>query len=414
MTASPRVLLFDLYHTGHHGQYVRVLMEQWIAQERTGHVDIVVSDAFAERYPALVALADRTPGLAMHPTAMPERLRDKTGRAAVLANDRQIGRVLRRAVEEHTPDHVVLLYADHVQFSLATGLRFRRPVRISGIYFRPSFYYRSVGRAPTTARTAADDLQKRMLLWLALRNPHVDTLFTLDPYAVEPVRRLGARVVALPEAVETDVTQDEAPDATRARLGVDPHRQMLLLFGSLDPRKGVRELLDALALLPDETARRAALVMAGESVGVESDVVRAVGALRAHGALQVVHLDAFVPDEEMHRLFAAAHLVLLPYQRHVGSSGVLVRAAAAGVPVLGQDYGMMGALLDERRLGLAVDTTSADEIAQGLTRFLDPQTSYPFDADAARAFASANTEAAMASTLWSHVLGPPDRLPAPG
>lgn len=406
MTAAPRVLLFDLYHTGHHGQYVRVLMEHWVARRSPGRLDIVVSHEFARRYPELVASAAGAPDVAVHPTTAPMGLREKTGRRAVLANDLQIGRVLRQAVEQHAPDHVILPYADHVQFSLATGLRFRRPVRISGIYFRPSFYYHAAGRGPRTRRTLADDLQKRVLLWLALRNPHVDTLFTLDPYAVGPVRRLGARVVALPEAVETDVVAGETPLETRARLGIGPGRRMLLLFGSLDPRKGVRELLEALGSLPDDTVREAALVMAGESVAVQREVAAAVETLQARGALQIVHLDAFVPDAEMHRLFAAADLVLLPYQRHVGSSGVLVRAAAAGVPVLGQDYGMMGALLDEHRLGLAVDTTSPAAIARGLARFLDPAVPYPFDASAARAFAAANTEHAMASTLWTEVLRP--------
>lgn len=404
MAAAPRILLFDLYHTGHHGQYVRVLMEHWVDRRDSGQLDIVVSNEFAGRYPDLIASAADQPGVAFHPTDAPVGLRDKTGRKAVLVNDIQMGRVLRQAVERHAPDHVVLPYADHVQFSLATGLRFQRPVRISGIYFRPSFYYHSAGRGPRTLRTLADDVQKRGLLWLALRNPHVDTLFTLDPYAVGPVRRLGARAVALPEAVEAGVVSDEAPHATRERLGIEAGRRLMLLFGSLDPRKGVRELLQALASLPDHMLGRGALVMAGESVAVQRDVAAAVEALRAHSALQIVHLDTFVPDAEMHRLFAASDLVLLPYQRHVGSSGVLVRAAAAGVPVLGQDYGMMGALLDEYHLGLAVDTTSPDALARGLARFLDPATSYPFDPQAARAFAAANTEQAMASTLWEEVL----------
>ena len=234
----------------------------------------------------------------------------------------------------------------------------------------------------------------------------MDTVFSLDPYAVEPIRRLGthARVVALPEAVEATLPRDEAPAATRARLALEPGREMVLLFGSLDPRKGVRELLAALAQLPEPLARRVGLVMAGESVAVQSDIAMALAGLRRRGAVQTVHLDAFVPDAEMHRLFGAASLVVLPYQRHVGSSGVLVRAAAAGVPVLGQDYGMMGALIREHGLGLAVDTTSPAAIADGLVRFLDPSAHYPFDADAARAFAAANTEEAMASTLFRHVL----------
>jgi glycosyltransferase involved in cell wall biosynthesis len=111
-----------------------------------------------------------------------------------------------------------------------------------------------------------------------------------------------------------------------------------------------------------------------------------------------------VSDEEMHALFAAASLVLVPYQRHVGSSGVVVRAAAAGVPVLGPSYGMLGMLIEDRCLGESVDTTRPEELAAGLARFLDPSTPFPFDAEKARAYAAANTEEAMASTLFRFAL----------
>ncbi len=399
-------MLFDLYHQGHHGQHVRVLVDHWVRHGLPGRLDVVVSRAFCERFPEVLDTAAGAPAVAVHPVDGPLGLRDKAGRRAVLANDRRIGRHLRRAVLEHRPDHCVLLYFDHVQFSLATGLRFDVPVRFSGTYFRPSFYYRPPSGGRPALRAALDGVQKRALLRLALRNPHVDTLFCLDPYAVGPIRRLGAaaRVVHLPEPFEAGRPLAEPAGETRRRLGVEAGRRVLLLFGSLDPRKGVLELLDACRALPDALARRACLVMAGEATGARREIGEAVAEVRARGALQVVHLDAFIPDAEMHRLFQAASLVLLPYQGHVGSSGVVVRAAAAGVPVLGPEYGMLGALIDDRRLGLSVDTGRPADIARGLARFLDGRAPFPFDAASARAYAEANTERAMASTLFGHVL----------
>ncbi len=399
-------MLFDLYHGGHHGQHIRVLLDYWTQQALPGRLDVVVSPEFCARFPELLEAAQALPAVAFHPTDEPARLRKKTGRLAVLQNDRRIGHLLRDAVAQHRPDHCVLLYFDHVQFSLATGLRFGFPVRFSGTYFRPSFYYRQRGAAPFAIRAVVDDLQKRALLRLALRNPHFDTLFCLDPYAVAPIEGLGTpvRVVHLPEPFETDPPSAEAPEQTRRRLQVEAGRQVLLLFGSLDPRKGVLELLDALQALPDALARRACLVMAGETTAIRHEMLEAVAALRHRGALQIVHLDAFVSDAEMHSLFRAASLVLMPYQRHVGSSGVLVHAAAAGVPVLGPRYGMLGALLRERGLGLSVDATQPAALTRGLVQFLDPAAPYPFDAHAARAYAAENTEQKMASTLFRHLL----------
>ena len=403
-----RLLLFDLYHQGHHGQFVRAVLDHWTRHDLPGTLDVVVSREFAERYGDMLATAEAHPRVRVYPTDERLGLRDRTGRRAVFENDLRIGRVLRAAVERHRPDHVLAMYVDHLQASLATGLRFRWPVRLSGIYFRPSFHYRAMTRGPGTARARLDDLQKRTLLRLALANPHVDTLFSLDPYAVGPVRALApprVRVVALPEAFEAGTTPDEAPAATRLRLGVEEGRAVLLLFGSLDPRKGVRELLAALAGLPEPLARRACLVMAGEAIA-GSEAADAAAALRARGTVQVLHLDGFVPDAEVHRLFGAADLVVLPYQRHVGSSGILVRAAAAGVPVLGPTYGMLGARIAEHRLGEGVDTSDPADLARGLARFLDPHLAFPFDAEAARALATANTEQAMAAALLAPLYSP--------
>jgi glycosyltransferase involved in cell wall biosynthesis len=145
--------------------------------------------------------------------------------------------------------------------------------------------------------------------------------------------------------------------------------------------------------------------MAGETVGIRPDLERAIAALRDGGNVQVVHRDGFVTDDEMHALFGCASLVLMPYQRHVGSSGVLVRAAAAGVPVLCQRYGMLGQLVEDRRLGLTVDTGSPEAIAAGLALFLDPAGAYPFDEHGARSFATLNTEDVMATTVFRGALG---------
>ncbi len=411
---APRVMLFDLYHGGHHGQHIRVLIEHWTRQDLPGQLDVVVSREFCDRFPDLLEHARDSPSVAVHASEEPVRLEDKIGRLAVLKNDLRIGRVLRSAVERHRPDLCVLMYFDHLQASLGRGLRFDFPVSFSGTYFRPSFYYREAGVGPASARTRMEDLQKRALLRLALRNPHFRTLFCLDPYAVTPIAGLGtpAHVVHLPEPFETNPPAAETVAETRSRMRVRDGRQVLLLFGSLDPRKGVLQLLTALRQMPDALLERACLVMAGETTGIRSDLKEAVASVRGREALQVIHLDSFVPDTEMHNLFGAADLVLMPYQKHVGSSGVLVRAAAAGVPVLVQDYGMLGMLARDRRLGLCVDTTRPESIAQGLTRFLNADLAFPFDAGSAQAFAAENTEEAMARTLFNHVLT--DRPPHPG
>src|SRR3546814_9883678 len=60
---------------------------------------------------------------------------------------------------------------------------------------------------------------------------------------------------------------------------------------------------------------------------------------------------------EIDALVDRCDVVLAPYQRFVGSSGVLLWAASRGRPLLAQDYGLVGRLTADHGLGLTVDTT---------------------------------------------------------
>ena len=47
----PRIMLFDLYWTGHHLQYLTQLAEYWIESRCVGILDIVVSTQFVNVHP---------------------------------------------------------------------------------------------------------------------------------------------------------------------------------------------------------------------------------------------------------------------------------------------------------------------------------------------------------------------------
>ncbi len=400
------ILLFDLYTGGHHGQYVRQLAAYWGEHALPGRLDVVVPPAFLEAHAEAARAAQQASGVRLLPIDGPVRLRSE-GLLRLLRNDREHGRLLRRYVEALRPDHVLLLYFDHAQLSLAADLRFGFPVRISGIYFRPSFHYAQLNGAAPGARDRLKGLRKIVQLRAALRNRHFDTLFCLDPFAVPRVRALNtpAQAVALPDGIEQAAEAAMAPEQVRARLGVAPGRRLLLLFGALDRRKGLFELIEALALLSDEAMRRACLALAGTVTDADRRALgEALAALQATTTVQVLLHDAFVPDDEVPRLVGAADVVLLPYQRHIGSSGVLVRAAAAQTPVLGPDYGLLGALIRRRRLGLAVDTTDRRALALGLEACLTQPLPALFDAAEAARYAAENTAEQFAETIFGRLL----------
>ncbi|MEL7362712.1 MAG: glycosyltransferase [Bacteroidota bacterium] len=290
------------------------------------------------------------------------------------------------------------------------ALRMRVPpsTRVSGILFRPSFHYAS---AKASIETRVRELRKRATLWAALGHPQWATLFSLDPTAVGPIQALkpGAKVVALPDPVAQAARPEDregahAREALRAQLGVPEGRLMLLLFGVLDERKGLAEVSRALTMLRPDTARQLAVVFAGPIASrLEAQVTGWAEAARANGAV-VVMRNRFMHEPEIRALLHASDGLLLCYQGHIGSSAVLIRAAGAGLPVIGATFGLLGAHIRRHRLGQAVESTDPVAIAGALDVFArTPRAG--FDPEAAQRFAEANTVDGYVHTLLKHTLG---------
>ena len=399
--SAPHLMLFDLYAGGHHVQYLQNVATYWARHELPGRLSIVVPRPFLDAYPSLAtfAAAHRTSGINV--VSISEDVQPLgSGPLRLVRAGLEHARHVRHYVKCLRPDHAVLMYFDHAQLALAIDLRFSFPVRFSGIYFRPSFHYSRFGEHTASTEERLRNFRKRVLLWAALRNPHFGTLFCLDPYVVPDVRRMGGQAVVLPDGVVPRV--EEAADV---RWGIEPGRKTVLLFGSLSRRKGLFEVLDALRRLPESDQRQLGFVLAGPIVDPERERVRReVRALKYHTPLQVVFDERFIPDEEIQAMVRRADLVLLTYQRHVGSSNVLARAAMAGVPVLATDYGLVGKLVRERRLGQTIDATSAADIAAALSTFLEAPAKLPFSLEDAARFAEGHTADAFARTILSHTV----------
>jgi hypothetical protein len=106
--------------------------------------------------------------------------------------------------------------------------------------------------------------------------------------------------------------------------------------------------------------------------------------------LDRAELDSFVTQSAV---------ILAPYQRFVGSSGVLLWAARAGRPVLAQAFGLVGRLTRDHRLGLVADSSDPAKLAAEIERMVDggPQTF--IDLSSAADFASSRTPHRFASQV---------------
>ena len=104
-------------------------------------------------------------------------------------------------------------------------------------------------------------------------------------------------------------------------------------------------------------------------------------------------------DGEIAGLVRWSDVVLAPYQRFVGSSGVLLWAAAAGRPVITQDRGLLGELTRRHGLGTAVDTTDPAALAAAVAAAALDESQPPFDRERARTLVAGHGSGRFARLL---------------
>lgn len=314
---------------------------------------------------------------------------------------------MRRLLAESGHRHGLFLEMDHLTLPLALGLPIGRGRSVSGILFRPSVHYDS--RAGRHMADRLRDARKDLLYRLMLPHPALHTVHTLDdgfPGFARERYPAGEKVVALPDPAFPPTRSTEADRALAGR--VPGGRFVLVLFGVLTVRKGVLALLRASARLDAGTAGRIALVIAGEPAPeIRQRLDDAVSALRTAQPGLWLHVEPRrLSSGEIEALIERCDCVLAPYQRFVGSSGVLMWAAARGRPVIAQDYGLVGRLVREHGLGIAVDTTDPPALAAAMTAAAGCAAGELADPARMAAFAAGRTPEAFAAALVAPSLHP--------
>ena len=132
-----------------------------------------------------------------------------------------------------------------------------------------------------------------------------------------------------------------ARDRVRTRLGLADGVPLLVFFGFVHPVKGVRELIDATALLRDARVAVHVEVAGGfASLALPGEEARSFRAeveqrVADRGVGDRVHLTGWVDGAEVAELLSAADAVVLPFTAGVTTkSGSLLAALEHGVPVL--------------------------------------------------------------------------------
>jgi glycosyltransferase involved in cell wall biosynthesis len=401
-------MLFDLALGGHHGNYIQHLIDWAYQQGFRGAIDIVVLPQFAEIHRDTVAAIDRAkqqsidlvPISAAEATLLGSR---HSGLSRALRNVRE-WQIFCKYARDLQTTHALIMYLDTCELPLAMGMR--SPCPFSGIYFRPTFHYHMFEKYCPARKDKLQHWRERFTLSRILNNPKLQTVFCLDPFAVTAIasQHHTNKIVHLADPVQPYPSMPSDLAALKTKLGIEAHRRVFLLFGGLDERKGIYQLLEAIQLLSPELCNRLCLLLVGGADPArQATIHQQLTAIRQTHPLQAIEHYDFIPEADVSNYFQLADVILAPYQQHVGMSGILLLAAAAGKPVLSSDYGLMGELARRYELGLAVDSTKPTEISEALTTCLSASLQTLSNPSQMKLFAEQNSIDLYASTIFDHL-----------
>lgn len=405
---SPNILVFEPDARGHAHEWLMYLTEA--ARHWPSHISLslLVPPELAGR---LLRLAPLDGALTLRVVSMTETETALCNHARLLVSGVARWWVMRRYLKRTRADHGIFMSIDHATLLLAFHT-LAGTTPLSGILFRPSVHYAMLYDIKPTLQERKREIRKQFLYARFFTNPIVCNVWTFDSYFSEFARiyyKGGEKIRAIPDPAPSQIAV--APAECEVADRIPGQRTAFLLFGELTVRKGVLVLLKALTVLPKELAASIAIVIAGRAEPhLHQQIIDGIQQVSVAQPRLWIHFEGrFLHNGEIAALVSRCDVILAPYQRFVGSSGILMWAAKFSKPMITQDYGLLGQLVRTHGLGHDVDTTSPAVLADAISGAvrLGPRSLY--DTERAAAFVTHRTPEKFARALLHGALAAPVR-----
>lgn len=238
---------------------------------------------------------------------------------------------------------------------------------VSGLMMSIRFHQHEMGTGPRSR----NDRLYALLFRRLLRLRSIYGIAAIDEPFFEYASRTGldrqGKLAFVPDPGELSGSASQAE--AREALGIGVDRFVLLVYGNLSTRKGIRELLRAVTAgqLPEAT-----VLLAGVPDPSVRDLLQEPESLRMAAAGQLVVHIGFCDQEKEYLAFRAADTVWVAYVGGFsGSSGVLYQACSIGAPVIGPRSGLLQWLIEKHGIGLCCEPADLADAAAAIRALAD-------------------------------------------
>ena len=219
--------------------------------------------------------------------------------------------------------------------------------------FRPTL----VNYPATSWKEKLNYWRKNITLKYFVKNKSLDSLFNLDPFATDYIKENWHtdKVQFLPDPVQVYPTT-KTKSEVKERLGIDESKIVFLIFGYLDSRKGIADVMETIGKISREKSKKGCLLIVGPWEENERKLFNVqLPKIKQITDFQIVAIDTFVKDEDIQQYFKVADYALALYHQHFGMSAIMARAAAAQKPLIASNFGLMGKIVVENELGIIIE-----------------------------------------------------------
>lgn len=240
-----------------------------------------------------------------------------------------------------------------------------RTIPSGGMRMRVDFHLRRLEDRKAKA-TMSDSFAEASLMTLT-GHRNLRLITTADPILTEMLkpRKSSYKLKHVPEIgmVAPKLGREEA----RKRLSLPLDKPVLLIYGALTARKGIREALAACSLLNPSPV----LLIMGKAA--DQSTIEYLSSPEVRSGIdsgQIFVYQQFVDAELESAAFAAATLVWIAYVNHLTMSGVFFQAMCSGRPVIAPQSGILKWMTDQYGVGISVNPLDHQNTAYKIQQLL--------------------------------------------
>lgn len=352
------ILFYDSEYTGHHSEYV-IHLTSYINKTLSNNVRV---HFLLPRYFASKDVIDFGVNITVYYLSEDE-LNIKQGRWDLLLRSKQETRNILKYGRNLKIDKVFCLNFN--PFLLANfAIKTIFPFEVYGIYFHPfnRLEFLKGGKLLDKIRYT----QKMLFIKRLISNKQVKKVYVLnDASGVNELNRICEtnKFQWLPDPINLSKHDN-------CSIG-SAERKVFLFFGFINKRKGILNFLQGVKNLDFSYLNCLEIRIKGQ---VDPDIIDELelvcDELRKTPVLINIK-SQFLSKEELIAEVSNCDLILMPYLRVEGSSGLLGWAANFKKPVLGPKDGLIGELIRDYKFGISVDCGNTNEIGKGVVKYLE-------------------------------------------